>query len=432
MRRDEGGGTKEKPTEPDPKTPLSVTADLIRVRSLREGDKTELAEVITEGHVHVTQDHAPGDVPLDLRGERLHLWNYSESNQVVHVEGQPAHVRDRGMQIEGPDIHFDRGQNLARVDGAGLLRLPMSKDFQGKPLETPQLLDVFWQEKMEFDGEVAKFFERVRTQLNGSEMRCEEMHVTFANRVSFSDEAPQSQPTDVKFVVCRDGVDMKSHEYEDNRLVEVRIAKGFEFTIDRSTGRITSQGPGTLMFWRRGNGKRAGLEPSSGVRANRPLATESVEWEYTRIDFAGKMQGNSNDRFTRFRDRVRVLYGPVEHSTDTFDEDSLPKDGGWMRCHELELTQHPQKKPQKDYITMKATDNVELDGRSFHAMAHIVTYDESKGLYVLNGDGKQDAKIWREKKMGAERDAIPAQRMEFNPALNVIKIDRASGGQGSR
>jgi len=27
------------------------------------------------------------------------------------------------------------------------------------------MLDVFWQEKMEFDGELAKFYDNVRTQL---------------------------------------------------------------------------------------------------------------------------------------------------------------------------------------------------------------------------------------------------------------------------
>jgi lipopolysaccharide export system protein LptA len=414
--------------------PLSVTADLIQVRTLRESDTDDpqIAEVSTRGNVHITQEHRSGEAPLDLRGNRLDLWNYADSNQVLSVVGQPAHVRDRGMHLEGPVIHFDRGQNQARVTGAGVLRLPVKNDLDGKPLAAAELLDVFWHEKMDFDGEIAKFYDRVRTQLGGNEMHCEEMHVIFARRISFAADAPKAQETEVKFVLCRDNVELKNHEYNENKLVGVRTARGFEFTIDRLTGRVTSRGPGTLVNWRRGNGKRAGLEPTAGVRANRPLAADTAEWEYTRIKFDGEMEGNTNDRVTTFHDRVRVVYGPVAHPTDEIDEDSLPKDGGWMRCDTLQLTQHPESKKQPSYIDMVATGNTELDGRSFHALAHTVTYDESKGLYILSGDGKRDAKIWRETTPGGPRSEQPAQRMEFNPAKNELKIDRASGGQWSR
>jgi hypothetical protein len=264
-------------------------------------------------------------------------------------------------------------------------------------------------------------------------MRCEEMHVKFNRRISFSDAGgSQSQNADVKYVVCRDGVELKSREYEDNRLVGVRTAKGFEFTIDQATGQITAQGPGTLLLWRRGNGKRAGFAPAAQVRGNGPLATDSAEWEYTRINFAGKMLGNTKDRVTTFRERVHVVYGPVAQSTETIDEDNLPRDGGWMRCRTLQLTQHPETKDHKAYIEMEATGNTELDGRSFHALAHIVTYDESKGLYVLHGDGKRHAKLWHERTPGAERSSYDGQTISFAPSRNELSVDRSSGGQGVR
>jgi len=438
------GGRHPPAAEPDPArlkpavrqrdNPLAVTAELIQVKALRDGERTEIAEVITEGRVHVSQEHKPGEAPLDLTGDRLHLLNYagSDQSQVLHVAGRPAHVQDRNMQLEGAELHFDRITNRANVNGKGVLRVPVPNGLDGKPLDRPQLLDVIWNEKMDFDGKVAKFYGKVVSQLNGSSMQCEEMHVTFNRRISFADEAPGETPAEIELVVCRDGVDLKSFEYEANRLVGVRTARGFEFTFHHGTGDITAQGPGTLVFWRRGNGKRAGLEPSSVARANKPLAAESAEWEYTRIDFAGKMIGNTNDRMTTFRDRVRVVHGPVASSTATIDEDTLPRDGGSMRCNELTLTQYPESKDGPAYLTMKADGNVVLDGRSFHALAHSVTYDESKGLYILSGDGKRHAKVWREKAVGAEPDGVAAQRMEFNPSRNELKLDQATGGQGMR
>jgi len=186
------------------------------------------------------------------------------------------------------------------------------------------------------------------------------------------------------------------------------------------------------MFWRRGNGKRAGIQPAARVRGNGPLATDSAEWEFTRINFAGKMLGSTKERVTTFRERVNVVYGPVAQSTETIDEDNLPRDGGWMRCRTLQLTQHPETKDHKAYIEMEGTGNTELDGRSFHAQAHIVTYDESKGLYFLHGDGKRPAKLWHERTPGAERSSSDGQTIRFNPSRNEWSVDRSSGGQGVR
>jgi hypothetical protein len=257
------------------------------------------------------------------------------------------------------------------------------------------------------------------------------MDVTFASRISFSDDATDSQQTEVKFLVCRDGVELRSSEYQNNKLVGVRTANAFELAINRQNGRVAAQGPGTLVDWRRGNGKRAGVEPSAGVRANGALAAETVEWEYTRIDFSGRMDGNTDERIATFHDRVRVVYGPVGRSTVHIDEDNLPKDGGWMHCNRLQITQHPERKQQRAYVEMEATGNTELEGRTFHAMAHVATYDESKGLYVLKGDGKRNAKIWQQKIPGAEPAGTEGPRMEWIPAIPSLK-GGIVGIQGSR
>ncbi|MBI3865157.1 MAG: hypothetical protein HY290_25055, partial [Planctomycetia bacterium] len=362
------------------------------------------------------------------------LWNYGDTNQVLQVYGKPAQVQDRKLQLEGPDIRFDRVENRAIVNGAGVLRVPVPRGMDGKPLPEPQLLDVFWKEKMDFDGLVAKFFANVRSQLNGSELKCEEMYVTFNRRVNFADDGGGNQPqTDIHSVTCRDGVDLKSYEYQDNRLVSVRKARGFEFSVNQSTGDITSQGPGTLELWRRA-GKRDGAKPGAQVAGNRARQVNASDWEYTRIIFHGKMSGNIKDRRTKFRDVERVVYGSIANSTETIDEERLPPDGGWMQCRELELKQVPASKDVKEHVTLKAVGNVVLDGRSFHALAHQVTFDESKDQYILSGDGKRDATIWRETVLGGglNPQSSSSQRMRFRPSKNELQSDWVSGGEGQR
>jgi hypothetical protein len=431
------------------KEPLQVESQVIRVKAMMDGDDPQVAEVITEGRVHVTQAHDRDTAPLDLRGENLRLWNYAEANrEVIHVTGRPAHIRDRGMQLEGADIHFDRGQNLARVEGHGVLRLPVRKGFDGKSLDAPQVLDVFWKEKMRFDGETADFYGKVNTKLNDSEMKCEEMHVTLERRISFSDDGDGSQETDIRKVVCHDGVRLISHEYERNpagmrgdnasyrRLVQRRTAEGFEFTFDQRTGAVSAVGPGKLILWKRGASNLAGLSSGASAKANKPLQTESAEWEYTRIDFRGGMQGNEKKKTTTFSDRVEVLYGPVERSTDVIDADDLPRNGGWMRCNELELTEQPAQGSQKATIAVVGRGNAELEGQSdqgrFTIKAAVVSFDQSKGLYTLFGDGKRDATLWRQERPGGPRSELPAQRMEFVPSRNEYRVLEASGAQGAR
>lgn len=425
------------PARPRDENPAHIVANVIRVRARVEGDETNVAEVITSGQVHITQARAEGEPPFDLRGDHLQLWNYSEVHQVIDVKGTPAHIRDRGLHVEGAEIHFDRGANLAEVEGAGVLRLPVKRSFDGKPLEGTQMLDIFWRERMNFDGELARFYAGVRTQLNGSEVRCEEMQVELDQKLSFTEEREDRPDPNLRKVICRDGVDLKSNEYVNDRLVEVRIARGFEFTFDQSKNSVSAQGPGTLIFWRRGGGNRPGLARATGAKANKPLQADSSEWEYTRVDFAGHMSGNIERQSTTFHSDVRIAYGPVTGPTEVIDVESEqpPLQGGRMRCEELNLTQSPGQNGQGNNITLLARTNVELEGRTehglFHAKAAKLSYDQAKDLFILFGDGRRDATIWRESQPGSSRGSVEAQRMEFIPSQDKLTVDRASGAQGS-
>lgn len=416
--------------------PILVSADVIRVQMLLDGDDAEVSAVRTEGHVHVTQSHGADAVPLDVKGDQLQLWNYLEERQVLRVQGKPAHVHDRGLQLEGADIRFDRGANLAGVDGAGVLRLPVRNGIDGKRLESPQLIDIFWREKMEFDGQTAKFFAAVRTQFDGTELFCEEMHVHLTQRISFIDESAKQTP-ELKTVVCREGVTVKSHEYKDSKLTGIREARGYEFTFDQKTGDVQAEGPGVLTFWTRGAPSLDGRRTASTARANKSSRGEEPGWSYTRVNFSGKMRGNSEKRRSQFFDRVNVVYGPVASATEVVEIERLPLKGGWLKCEELTVTQQVGGAAQTEYVTVLGKGNVELEGRSEHgiftALAHTVSFDQSKGLYVISGDGRRDAEITREASPGsADRGEQRAQRMEFIPALNRLNTNSASSAQGGR
>jgi hypothetical protein len=146
------------------------------------------------------------------------------------------------------------------------------------------------------------------------------------------------------------------------------------------------------------------------------------------------MQGNTERSTTTFQESVSIVYGPVAGPTDVIDADNLPRTGGWLRCDELELTQQPGQGAERGPIAVVGRGNAEIDGRSenglFHAKAARVSYDQSKELFSMFGDGRRDATFWREQFAGSPRNEVNAQRMEFIPSRDELKVERASTAQG--
>lgn len=429
-----------KPTDPPPAErtaePMHVTADFIGVRIIQgtEQSQSRVAEVWPTGNVYVKQVREPGESQLEVRGDRMHVVNRSENDQLMHVFGtqiQPAQIHDPQMHLEGSNIHLDRGRNLSWITGAGILRLPVTRTMDGKELETPEWLSIWWNEKMTFDGNEALFFGDVRSIMKNHRILCQEMQVLLTNRFSFS-EKNTDQKAEISKVNCKDNVDFLSAEYEENRLTSIRQGKFNDFSLNQVTGKTTGEGPGWISTWQRGRGKRAGLTPIATVKSNSKHAPDTAEWEYLRIDFSGTMNGNTKSRATEFYDQVEVVYGPVENSQQVISADDLPRDGGWMRSDRLRVTQvesravRPASEKASSYVHLQSDGNAKLEGKSFNARAASISFDESRDLYVLTSLAPHKATIWRQAKVGGKRAQIDAQRIEFWPTRNKAKFDGAT------
>lgn len=415
----------------EPLEPIAVTADLTRVRIIRRGEdvQPEVREVWTEGDVHITHQRPKNAGTVELTGNRLHIINKGETDQVMHLFGEPAQILDPDMRLTGHEIFFDRRRNVAWSDGSGELKLPAKRDFDGKPLETPTELTINWHEQMQFDGRVASFIGRVHASLFDSVMRCQQMEVTLAKPLSFVEGTHQAERPEIATVTCQFDVEFNSHVIEEGALREVRRAKFARFHLNQQTGEIRADnGPGTVSLWRRGRGKRAGLAPIAAVGANKAANTESTEWEFSRIQFAQDMIGSVHDRTTKFRGQIEIIYGPVDEPLETVSLDSLPKDGGAMFCDWLEFVQRETSDKRK-HVELLGKGNSRLEGRSFFGQADEISFDESKGLYMLRSAGNESI-LWREKVAGGERTAVVAETFRFIPSRNFVDFDKATRVQG--
>jgi len=137
-------------------------------------------------------------------------------------------------------------------------------------------------------------------------------------------------------------------------------------------------------------------------------------------------------RSALFRGQVNVIYGPVSESLEKIDIEKLPKDGGVMSCQQLEFSQpdNAVDDSESESIMLLATGNARLEGQTFHALADEISYDESKGLYMLKSFGDRESMLWREPQAGGERSAVVTRTIRFNPSLNSFGLDSARRVQG--
>jgi hypothetical protein len=417
------------------KPPAKLSARLTRVRLVvPEEGQPQVSEVITEGDVVIEQPREAGQAPVILRGQQLHLQNRGATGQTVRILGQPAAILDPDMKLTGDDLYLDRQQNRLRVDGEGLMELPMDRDLDGRPLPEPTSLTITWNEQMTFDGQLATFAGRVNARVFNSVMRCQQLEVTMAEPVSFQETTGQRTQPRIATAVCRYQVEIESHEMEPAGLKELRKARFAAFGFDAASGRAEGRGPGYVAMWQRGQGKRAGLSPLGAVGANQGAKASSSAWEYTRIDFAREMVGHVSEgrRQMKFNGQVQVVYGPVEQPLEVVDLDHLPKDGGAMSCQTLqaELVPDTGGSAARRHMELRATGNARLEGQSFFAQAEEITFDESKGLYQLKSFGNQDSVLSREKVRFGERSEVVARTFRFIPSRNKVEFDDASQIRG--
>lgn len=433
--------------------PYSIEADRIRIRVIREGDDHHVAEVRTVGHVSVDQKHQNGDEPLSIDCHQLTIQNEDLSNdhQIIWISGVPAndhtpemraHLRDKGMHVEGMKIYTNRRENRIEVKGAGLMQRPILNRLDGQKLQTPELLTVWWNQQMTFDGTHARFFDNVRLVLEDSELTCGQMDVELTNRISLIErEGDPRQEAEIRKVTCRDGVHMDSKQFEGNLLIGTQRGEVFELSMNQVTGKLTSSGGGWMESWRRDIGGGGSLGPAVSASSNRSVRSSAVqEWEYTKITFRGRMTGNIssfNDSnraaTTKFHDDVVVVYGPVNNPTQVVDPDDLPEMGGMLASDTLRLRRLPAtEQSPKPYVTLLATGNARLDGQKYWGRADEVTYDGSSGQYTLRTAPKQGyAEIWLRERFQGKRNAhYQGQQVIVNQLTGAARVIGGRSLQG--
>ena len=441
---------------------LVATAALVRGLVSMAGNRSELEERSLEGQVHVVEEpreqavagprDATAEAGLEIRGDQMQLTRPTRFDARAIVSGRPAEVRGRGLDLQGPLVDFDRGRNRLTVDGAGRLKVPVAAGVSGfesfgltggmtptpatPAAAPPGSLDVNWQGRMDFDGLTARFVDRVVTVSGGTTVRAGSLDVVFNRPIEFS--AAQPQPAvrpDVSRIACGSGVRIESESaaQDGGKSVEQLFVR--DLVIDRTTGNVTGTGPGRLASTRFGQppGMSLPTGPQTPGAVPAPAAAAATaqpdELTYLGVDFQRGMRGNINRRVMEFHQRVEAIWGPVAKWGDTLDPHAaagLPPRVVTISSDVLGVGQMPPAPGQKrSSIEMAAGGNVLVEGESFTARSARLTWSEAKDLLVFEGDGRSDAQLYRQAKVGAATSNASAGKILYWRAINRVDVDDA-------
>jgi hypothetical protein len=428
----------------------------MQVKTIRTGDQIQISDLRAEGDVHAYRAPTAGDEnSLKITGQKLWVTDAQGDAAQARIDGAPAHVESDALTLEGNNINLDYAKNHVWVNGVGMLAMPVAWDPAGGEPADKKPMEVRWQRRMFFNGEVAEFGGDVKIDADNRRVRCQSAQVTLAEPISFRDPPKQgSDRVNLKQVLCEERVVLDADVIEAGEIQGRDHAEVERFELHNGTGEMTADGPGIFVQTRRGMADPLAPGPPNPAAPNRrqgPSAravsqrrsdtldapaegrlTEAGEGDnairYTRIEFEDSMKGNTQDRRTRFFNRVEVTYGPVEDFDGVVDPNHLPDKALWMRSEELEVSQRPLQADGTRPVEMRASGKVRVEANAFFADADRLDYDEAKDMFVLEGSPRDPATLWRQQRLGAPVSSQRARKFIYWRQNGRIQVFDAQDG----
>ena len=383
--------------------------------------------------------------PIRVTAREFDAFHEGGTRQVLTLRGvvdekgnirEPVMAKFGDFSIEGPKIVIDREKNLVTVDGQGVLRFPVDRDFSGHPLNPPAIADIACVEKITFDGQKATFLQSVKARLLDSTIRAEEMVAVLNGRIDFSADRPNTEGLAIQTMACQDDVSVEMYQYgPKNELVEILKASLHRFEINQDTGKFTGQGPrGTIEDWRRTGTRRMLVQSRGSAQSNRPAdANRDYPWEYVGLEFQGHLEGNAKDGWGKLNDRVELMYAPVKNANLTFKHDDLSSEvenannAVWVGSDTLTVGITGDRASGKPpTVSIEALGNAAMEGRLFFAQAYSLQYEQAQEMFTLRGKGQDNATVNVWQYVGGPSSPLKAQVIQLFPSKNEVRVDGAT------
>jgi hypothetical protein len=304
------------------------------------------------------------------------------------------------MRLEGPAIDVDRTQSLLQVVGEGRMRL-RGKVGSVSPLgeaspppangaAAMQWVTVAWKESLSASGREATFRQDVKTTTDDQFALSAALVARFDRPIDLMQtefEAPKLQS-----LAFEGGIYSESRTVTSGELRSIDRFQAQSLEIAPETGQFVARGPAWISSVRLGTGE-FGAPPGAAP------ATGPKSLQYVYVECERGFEGDYLKRTVAFIDRTVALFAHAptwEVQYRPAEAAALPEKHVTLRCDRLDLRQALVPGSGASplyYLEALASGNARLDSKERSADAQRISFDESKDLIILEGDGRNDVRL---------------------------------------
>ncbi len=470
------GGTGSTPAAPNaapvaapgatqPQQRYFIDTDQMRLDVFLTGQSAVPSTLACEGHVVLREVPlvATDQQPLEIRGGHLLVDQLDTKSPHITLHGVApgqaprsafAQLAGRGVTVLTDTVELDGGENRMWSDGPGKATLLVARDLAGNPSATPIPLELAWQGGLKFDGQTIYFERDVTAAGMDGKLHCDQLSAKLAAPIQFGQRVEQAN-INLSEIECRGQVTIENVSRDTPRASssheQMQLAR---LTINQQTGAISGDGPGTIRSTRFGTGmpfpeQQAAKPPLGGefgaerqAAAPPPPTAAGSKLYFLRVDFHRGLDGNMYTRELTFHERVRTVYGPVdawEQELDPTRPETLPPDSITLTCDDLRLNEDavaaravatssdPSKRPIGK-VQMQAQGDVRIAGQvpnqgEFSVQAGRASYEQAKDAFVLEGDTRTPAKLWRRNGAGVDSPPTEARKIRYVRSTGEVKVE---------
>lgn len=420
---DEPAGMLTQPQGPSarPKSKFDLRAETVEA-VIRMGKKPTADLVIIRGNVELRELGVKSE-PLVIQGEHFELQDGASDHPRAALLGSPAEISARGATARGSKIHLHPADNYLEIVGAGDLSLPGNSQDPATGAPT----GISWAQQMQFDGQLARFekdavVRGTQRARNGDKTTFVAMgdlvHAELSQRIDFRSVNLQA-PIELVEAAFEGWAFLQTEMFEPNggrKLFEQMQVHGL--TVNQMTGDVHGRGPGWVRGIHRGQSPLTG-DPVSGAA---PANNTGSELNFLRVDFERELAGNLRQQRLEFRNGTKVLYGPVNNWEDALDQEQSEARPGMMQmtCDWLGITQ--KNDGSANTVELEAVGNAHIHGDLFSATGGRVSYAQAKDQLILEGDGRNDARLEYQADRERPPDQMAAAKILYHPKTRQFQL----------
>ncbi|MEX0611723.1 MAG: hypothetical protein WD738_11170 [Pirellulales bacterium] len=444
-----------------PEQAFHIESDKMQMEIRMRGQSAQPATLDCAGNVVFREVPlvASKEQPLEIRGAHLTVDRLDSPAPYITLRGaaaagsdsgsgpgtggasgtQLAQLTGRGITVATDVVELDGRDNRMWSEGPGKATLLVTRDLNGQAASEPFPLEIIWQGGLRFDGRTIVFERNVLVASSSDTLRCDRLAATLTAPIKFGQGINQ-QTIDLSEVKCEGEVTIEHLSRDAVGVTSQERMQLHQLIINQQTGNVSGLGPGIIRSTRFGDGLAAlAGGPNSTQQDVTPRDSEGSKLHFLRVDFQAGLDGNLYTRELTFRERVRAVYGPVdswEQELDATRSETLPPEALTLTCEEMRInedpvaarlaasTASPESRPLGP-VQLRAQRNVRIDGSSpkqgaFSAQADRASYEQAKDMFILEGDGRTPATLWR----AGQRGSPPAARkITYIRATGQITVD---------